>query len=228
MARGSPADARTALEQPTEIGGVWDASTGARRARFAARLAADDPRSSAPEGPESHHPDAKLDAALHAEIAAEWVRAAGASDPRLWGTCVSAWSDAGRPYDENYARLREAEAFFTVGEREPAKQALRKASGTASLLGARPLRELAEDLARRARVSPDPPRGRQPDRDEPTARELEVLALLAEGLTNREIAARLFLSPKTVDIHVSRLRRKLDAHTRGEAVAVARRRGLLT
>jgi DNA-binding CsgD family transcriptional regulator len=51
--------------------------------------------------------------------------------------------------------------------------------------------------------------------------------LLAGGFTNREIAARLFLSPKTFGIHVSRLHRKLEAHTRGEAVAAARRRGIL-
>jgi DNA-binding NarL/FixJ family response regulator len=54
-----------------------------------------------------------------------------------------------------------------------------------------------------------------------------VLALLAEGLTNPQIAERLFLSPKTVGIHVSRLLAKLGAHTRGEAVAIARRRDLI-
>jgi DNA-binding NarL/FixJ family response regulator len=63
--------------------------------------------------------------------------------------------------------------------------------------------------------------------DEPTDREREVLELLAEGMTNPQIAERLFLSPKTVGIHVSRLLAKLDAHTRGEAVAVARRRGII-
>jgi DNA-binding NarL/FixJ family response regulator len=130
-------------------------------------------------------------------------------------------------YDGTYARLREAEALFAVDARDPAKGALHEAAAATSALGAGPLRAQAEVLARRARVSADPRRRREPDRDEPTSRELEVLALLADGLTNREIAARLFLSPKTVGIHVSRLLRKLDAHTRGEAVAVARRRGLL-
>jgi DNA-binding NarL/FixJ family response regulator len=98
---------------------------------------------------------------------------------------------------------------------------------SASALRARPLRALADNLARRARVSPEPPRPRESHWDEPTPREFDVLPLLAEGLTNREIAARLFLSPKTVGIQVSRLHQKLDAHTRGEAVAVARRRGIL-
>lgn len=149
------------------------------------------------------------------------------ADTKLWRACVRAWDDARRPYDRAYARLREAEALFTVDAREPAKEALREAAASAAALGAGPLRALAEDLARRARVSSEPRRRRQSDRDEPTSRELDVLVLLADGLTNREIGARLFLSPKTVGIHVSRLLRKLDAHTRGEAVAVARRRGLL-
>ena len=54
-----------------------------------------------------------------------------------------------------------------------------------------------------------------------TAREREVLALVAEGRTNREIARSLVLSEKTVDHHVASLMRKLDAHTRTEAVARA-------
>jgi DNA-binding NarL/FixJ family response regulator len=84
-----------------------------------------------------------------------------------------------------------------------------------------------ESLARRARIRVGPPARQRAHPDEPTERELQVLALLAEGLTNPQIAERLFLSPKTVGIHVSRLLDKLGAHTRGEAVAVARRRGLL-
>ena len=61
--------------------------------------------------------------------------------------------------------------------------------------------------------------GRQPG--PLTAREAEVLALLAQGRTNREIAARLFISAKTVEHHVSRVLAKLGARTRAEAVAVA-------
>ncbi|HSD02966.1 MAG TPA: helix-turn-helix transcriptional regulator, partial [Gaiellales bacterium] len=60
-----------------------------------------------------------------------------------------------------------------------------------------------------------------------TARELAVLELVADGLSNAEIAARLFVSPRTVDYHVSAVLRKLEARTRGEAVAAARALGVL-
>ena len=60
-----------------------------------------------------------------------------------------------------------------------------------------------------------------------TRRELEVLGLLADGLRNREIAERLVLAPKTVDHHVTAILRKLDAPTRGQAAAAARRLGIV-
>ena len=75
------------------------------------------------------------------------------------------------------------------------------------------------------------PRGpRQQTRANPaghTAREFEVLALLAQGLTNAQLADRLFLSEKTVDHHVSSVLRKLGEPNRAAAAAVARRRGLV-
>ena len=60
-----------------------------------------------------------------------------------------------------------------------------------------------------------------------TARELEVLALVADGLTNAQLADRLYLSAKTVDHHVSSVLRKLGEPNRGAAAAAARARGLL-
>jgi DNA-binding NarL/FixJ family response regulator len=60
-----------------------------------------------------------------------------------------------------------------------------------------------------------------------TEREREVLCLVAGGATNREIASRLFMSPKTASVHVSRILTKLDAATRTEAAAVAHASGLV-
>ncbi|MBA2360019.1 MAG: response regulator transcription factor [Actinobacteria bacterium] len=62
---------------------------------------------------------------------------------------------------------------------------------------------------------------------EPTARELEVLQLISEGLVNREIGHRLFLSEETVKSHVRHLLAKLHARSRAHAVAVGFRRSLI-
>ena len=82
----------------------------------------------------------------------------------------------------------------------------------------------------RSRGAKGLPRGPRPQtRENPanlTARELEILALVAEGLRTGEIAAHLFVSDRTVAHHVSAILRKLDVHTRGEAAAVAVRLGL--
>ena len=62
---------------------------------------------------------------------------------------------------------------------------------------------------------------------EPTAREIEVLQLISDGLVNREIGHRLFLSEETVKSHVRHLLAKLQARSRAHAVAVGFRRGLI-
>jgi DNA-binding NarL/FixJ family response regulator len=97
-------------------------------------------------------------------------------------------------------------------------------------LGARPA---AAIVARRLREQGvrGIPRGPRPStRENPaglTARELDVLALLADGLRNAQIADRLVVSERTVGHHVSAILRKLDVGTRGEAAAEAMRRGLV-
>jgi DNA-binding NarL/FixJ family response regulator len=62
---------------------------------------------------------------------------------------------------------------------------------------------------------------------EPTAREIEVLQLISDGLVNREIGVRLFLSEETVKSHVRHLLAKLQARSRAHAVAVGFRRGII-
>ena len=70
------------------------------------------------------------------------------------------------------------------------------------------------------------PQAARPNPAQLTARELEVLALVAEGLGNREIAERLFLSERTVAHHVSAILRKLGVRTRAQAGVRAVRLGL--
>jgi DNA-binding CsgD family transcriptional regulator len=92
-------------------------------------------------------------------------------------------------------------------------------------MGAAPLVTAVTDLARRGRL--DVPGVVAGGTDVLTGRESEVLALAAEGLSNRQIGERLYISGKTVSVHMSRVLDKLGAGGRAEAVAIAHRRGLL-
>jgi DNA-binding NarL/FixJ family response regulator len=86
--------------------------------------------------------------------------------------------------------------------------------------------ELAMDVASASRAANAP---RQPATSSPplTRREVEVLGMLAEGLANKNIAARLGISEHTVKTHVASILTKLDAFSRAEAVAVGARQGLI-
>ena len=114
--------------------------------------------------------------------------------------------------------------------REAASGPLAAARETAAALGAGWLVEEVDGLAARARIAA--PRATHPGAAEPelpfglTARELEVLALVAEGATNREIGARLFMAEKTASVHVSRILGKLGVRTRTQAAAIAHRAGI--
>jgi DNA-binding NarL/FixJ family response regulator len=133
-----------------------------------------------------------------------------------------------------YARFREGEALMAAGERQAASAALRAAHAAVLENGLASLREEIEALARRARVDLDVEEPVAEAPDDPAARlgltprELEVLLLVAEGRTNREIGAELFMSEKTASVHVSRILAKLGVSSRVEAAAVAHRLGLTT
>jgi DNA-binding CsgD family transcriptional regulator len=97
-----------------------------------------------------------------------------------------------------------------------------------------PLTTAIRDLARRARIDlTTPTEPVQPDEGAAsrpfglTDRELDVLRLLGQGKTNPEIAAALFISPRTAGVHVTHILRKLDATTRVQAATIAERAGLL-
>ena len=137
----------------------------------------------------------------------------------------------GQPWPVAYARLRAAEAHVAAGDRVAAAGPLVAARAAAEAMEAAPLVDAADALARRARVRMDAvePVAEEPAPSDPlglTPREHQVLLLVAEGRTNREIGAELFMSEKTASVHVSRILAKLDVGGRVEAAAVAHRLGM--
>jgi DNA-binding CsgD family transcriptional regulator/tetratricopeptide (TPR) repeat protein len=136
-----------------------------------------------------------------------------------WARAARIWNELGCPYEA-------ALALADADEEEPLRQALDELQR----LGARPAAAIVARRLQKRGVR-NVPRGPRPNtrrnKAELTARELEVLRLLADGLRNATIAERLFLSRRTVDHHVSAILRKLNVQSRGEAVAEAGRLGLL-
>ncbi|MFE3449561.1 helix-turn-helix transcriptional regulator [Nonomuraea sp. NPDC059194] len=111
----------------------------------------------------------------------------------------------------------------SAGGREAAAERLSVARTLAERLLAAPLLAEIDSLARRARISLAGEAPVEDNRLGLTAREFEVLKLVTSGLSNKEIAAELFISVKTVSVHVSNILGKLGAASRGEAAATAHR-----
>ena len=135
------------------------------------------------------------------------------------------------PYERAEIELRAGAALAAAGEREPALERLAAAHRAARRLGARPL---AAEAARAVAALGESVAGRLGGRASAEAdgaglsrRELEVVRLVAEGRTNREIANELYLSPRTVDMHVRSILRRLDCRSRVEAARRAGELGLL-
>ncbi len=171
--------------------------------------------------------------ASRAGCAAEQSRIGHVGDASLWADAARQWEHCGNRYYAAYAQWRGAEALLGSGSDRPGATALVQAAHeVADELRARPLREELEALARRARIDLGP-RDRfhtAPDAQlqqlELTPREIEVLALLGDGLTNREIGGELYISDKTASVHVSRILSKLAVPNRAAAAAAAQRLGV--
>jgi DNA-binding CsgD family transcriptional regulator len=183
-----------------------------------------------------------------ARAEAEWRRAQGDNDPQAWQAVVEEFGPS-FVYESARTRWRLAEAFAEAGRRDEAQREWRLAMDVAQRLDAAQLRNALRDLARRARLvtsgsaaasgPPGEAAGTAPGPDgRPvptagpgllsglTAREREVLRLLASGSSNREIGAELFIAPKTASVHVSNILAKLGAASRTEAAAIAHRNGV--
>jgi ATP/maltotriose-dependent transcriptional regulator MalT len=240
LARGTPARSAAAFVAPAYVLGVRAEGDLAARARMRGEKPAEQEAVTragalleraralvAPEASPLGPPPTEL--VLHVELAElEFARTRDATDAESWAAHAVRWEALSRPFQAAYARMREGEAALAVRSRERAGAAFSAARATAQRLGAPLLLRDVEELARRARID----LGGTPDGDEfresfgLTARELEVLRLLAQGRTNAQIGQALYMSPKTASVHVSRLLAKLDVRTRTEAAAAAHRLGL--
>lgn len=152
------------------------------------------------------------DVDVDVEVAGPWALALAGD----WGAAAEAWQALGCPLDRAIA--------LTMGDEAAQRQALEVFIELGATADADRLRQQlreagATDLPARERPRSDP--------DRPTRRQREVLALVAEGLTNGAIAERLFISEKTVGHHVSAILARLGARTRTQAVSIARERGIL-
>jgi DNA-binding CsgD family transcriptional regulator len=163
-----------------------------------------------------------------ARVEAEAARLRGEPAVEPWRVALEAFG-FGHVYEEARSRWRLAEALLAADDRSGAAEQARAAHEVAVRLGAVPLRTAAETLIRRGRLDVQVPGGRRPAGVDAvfTPRETEVLALMAQGRTNRQIGAELYISEKTASVHVSNILAKLAASSRTEAVAVAAQRGLL-
>jgi ATP/maltotriose-dependent transcriptional regulator MalT len=178
----------------------------------------------------------RAEAAHLASAEAEHARATGAPAAGLWAAAAASWDELGRAYPAAYARWREAEAHMAGRDRDAAARTASAALAEARRLGSAWLVEEIESLAARARLNlgeqgaeaAAPASSTEPE--DPfglTARERDVLALVAAGATNREIGERLHMAEKTASVHVSRILAKLNVRSRTEAAAVAHRQGLV-
>ena len=188
-------------------------------------------------GPGGPAPAPSVHAAV-ATVDAEWTRLEGHSDATAWLAAAEAWSAVPMPYPAARARARAGEAILLVrGSRDDAGRYLREAHAAATALGANPLRAAIESIGTRSRLAVDAPPDAAPvepavaaaaaaDRGPAeilglSAREWEVLELVAAGRSNAEIAETLFISPKTASVHVTHILDKLGVNNRVEAATIA-------
>jgi DNA-binding NarL/FixJ family response regulator len=225
----------------------------ARLAALGARIEADEAARARDLGRSGDAAEAAARAARNAEAAAgvigprSDIERAYAAAAAAYATCargddardelreaIARFEALGYPHQAALMRMTLAEDALRAGDRDAAASLAGEALASASEMGAHWLAREARGFLSRARL-PLPegcdsePENIEGETDDPfglTPREREVLAMVAEGATNREIGERLFMAEKTASVHVSRILAKLDVRSRTEAAAVAHRHGL--
>lgn len=206
---------------PVHLGGLVETGRAARAESFVDDFAA---------GLHGRHAPAPAAAlvgcrALMAEATGDLDRAAA-----LFGEAAAAWAALPRPYDELLALERRGRCLLSAGRKAEGMDELIDTRTRLEKLGARWDSDRIAHLLRRHGfdVSRTWRRGPRGYGNELSPREREVLALVARGMTNREVAQMLFLSPKTVGRHLGTAMRKLDVSTRTAAAMAAAEAGLIS
>ncbi len=175
-------------------------------------------------------PSAHL-AADRQQLLAEHARAMGCDDARLWEVAATQWSALEHRFDEAVARWRHGAAALAAGGAgaDEARDPLQAAHRLASAMGAEPIVAAVRELARRGRIHLDGAGAPAATRASGllSAREREVLRLVAAGRSNHEIAERLFITAKTASVHVTNIKAKLGVATRIEAATAGIGLGLV-
>ncbi|WP_170225036.1 helix-turn-helix transcriptional regulator [Nocardioides albertanoniae] len=181
-----------------------------------------------PVGPDRHWglEGQAWSARLEAEgLRAHWL--AGIEPPdqdnlvAAWRKSVTTFEAYPHVHELAWSRVRLAEVLRTGGDVAGARGLADLAREAGTQLGAQPLLDQLRTLGT------TPQRSQTGSSDQLTARESEILALVAAGRSNGEIGKQLFISTKTVSVHVSNILGKLGASGRTEAAAIGRRRGLV-
>ncbi len=178
-------------------------------------------------------------AALRALMDLELAAIAGAVDAEQAAETIEALESCGFRYEAAQARLLVIDDLIARGDddRSRLEGPVTELHEIATEHGMTWVAERARTVAKAKRIAieiPEPEPAADQDSKAPpyphqlTAREVEVLSLLAEGLTNKAIGERLYVSPRTVGTHVSNLLAKLGLSNRGEAAAAYHRLGLDT
>jgi DNA-binding NarL/FixJ family response regulator len=166
-------------------------------------------------------------ARIHAEhLRLRWLTGQDSPDEAellaAWMATVDAFEEMGHVFELARSQARLAAVLRALGHTADADALVAKARPVAEALGAGPLQAELDGVSARPRAV-----ARRATSESLTARETEILTLVAQGKSNGEIAKQLFISAKTVSVHVSNILAKLGAAGRTEAAAVARRDGLL-
>jgi DNA-binding CsgD family transcriptional regulator len=204
---------RNEADRAGPVPGRRDPGATARLDRLAAELDALSPED-----------DDDLDLTAHHRAArCELGRARGTATAEDWAEVAELWRTDERPREEAYCLFRQAEVLADDRKRDRAASAATAARELADRLGAAPLVAEVDALLARTRLALTPTPRTSPE-ERPyglTEREAEVLELLGTGATNRQIARRLFISERTVGVHVSRVLHKLQVTNRAQAAALA-------